>query len=506
MKVLSDFEPKRVFKYFEEICAIPHGSGNTRRIREYLVNFAAGCGLKSACDDIGNVVIYKPASPGYENAPAIILQGHMDMVAVATPESGIDMTSHKLELQVAGDYLSARNTSLGGDDGIAVAMILAMLEADDISHPPIEALFTVDEETGMYGARDLDISLLHGKRLINIDSEEEGYIYVGCAGGARVYIEIPVTRVSSEPDVSVESDKDDRDGRDYYEIVIRGCTGGHSGSEIDKGRANANFLAGRLLYEVIKRSSDSNDMTNVISLVSIEGGHADNAIATSCSVVVKSPDISEVLKSISDEIMAEYRITDPDLEIVSGKLSHSEAGGVHRLIPADSTKRIAEFLISLPNGVQSMSAEIDGLVETSLNLGIIHTTEDNIVLQFAVRSSVSTAKAFLIDRLIALGQLIDANVYTRGDYPGWEYRSDSELRDLLAEVYRRRTGSDPVIKVIHAGLECGFLASAIKGLDCVSIGPDMENVHTVNERLSISSTARTWEYLCEVLKDLISLP
>ena len=417
MSISDRLEPGEVFKYFEEICAIPHGSGNTEAIRQYLCRFASDHELDHVTDGVGNVIIYKPATQGREESPTVILQGHMDMVAVCTPDSGIDMTTHKLELQADGDYLSARDTSLGGDDGIAVAMTLAILASDDLSHPAIEALFTMDEETGMDGARELDVTLLHGRRLINIDSEEEGYIYVGCAGGARVYLDLPIEReqvdITKRSGINQMTDQINitQNGR-IYQIEVSGCTGGHSGSEIDKGRANANILAGRILYGLLHAdmTNDTNnagarDSVQDLQFISLRGGHVDNAIPVSAVLTIAATEIPSGFERIAKEIADEFKTTDPEMNVSVRELTGEEADGQPKPATARSTVRLADLFMSLPNGVQAMSADIAGLVETSLNLGVVQTFDGHVTLQFSVRSSVESAKRSLIDKLTALAAL-----------------------------------------------------------------------------------------------------
>lgn len=494
MSVLTGLEPIRVFHYFEEICAIPHGSGNTGAIRDYLCSFAEEHALKYHADDAGNVIIYKPGSAGYEDHPALIIQGHMDMVAVHDPDVDIDMTEHSLELHIDGDRISAEHTSLGGDDGIAIAYALAILDSDSLSHPPLEVLITNDEETGMDGARGLDVSVLNGRRLLNIDSEEEGHLLAGCAGGARVhltkeFLHYPLPRLIT------------------YRIDISGCTGGHSGSEIHHGRANANILAGRILYEICQKAA--------IKLVDIGGGVVDNAIPVSSHLVFaigdkgpssKSTDeIRSIFEEIRSAILAEYSTTDPKMVISLSVFDKEDEKGKSTwttIIDSDDTKHIAKLIKSLPNGVMAMSADVTGLVETSLNLGVMKLEKSKLCMQFAVRSSVASAKQALIDKLCAIGELGGADIEISGDYPGWKYSKESPLRDIMSTTYADMYGNEPVVEAIHAGLECGFFADKIPGLDCVSIGPDMSDVHTTSESLSISSTARTWDYLCKVLEAL----
>ncbi len=494
MSVLSELKPARVFHYFEEICAIPRGSGNTDEIREYLCSFAKDNELKYHTDQAGNVIIYKPASAGYEDHPALIIQGHMDMVAVHDPDTDIDMTKHSIKLRTDGDRISAEHTSLGGDDGIAIAYALAILESDDLAHSALEVLITNDEETGMDGARGLDVSLLSGRRLLNIDSEEEGHLLTGCAGGARVHMDLEVSQFPL-PRVTA------------YRIEINGCTGGHSGSEIHHGSANANILAARILYEICQKAD--------IQLVDIGGGVVDNAIPVSSHLVfaisehgfgsVKAEGIRRMFDEVSSAIIAEYSTTDPKLDIsfsICEKENEKGKAIWSSIISADDTKHIANVLKSVPNGVIAMSADVPGLVETSLNLGVMKLDRDTLRMQFAVRSSVASAKQALIDKLCAIAELGGASIEISGDYPGWKYAKESPLRDIMSTTYARMYGHEPIVEAIHAGLECGFFADKIPGLDCVSIGPDMSDVHTTSESLSISSTARTWEYICEVLKAL----
>ena len=510
MTKLSELKPERVFYYFERICEIPHGSGNTGAICDFLCSFALKHELEYIKDEVGNVIIRKPASSAMEDHPAVILQGHMDMVAVCVPGSDIDMTRDGINLMIEGDRLSAVDTSMGGDDGIAVAMCLAILESDSLKAPALEVLFTMDEETGMDGAMGLDMNLLKGRRLINIDSEEEGTIYVGCAGGARVHITLPIDS---------EQNKDQAGDGDVYEICVSGCRGGHSGSEIYRGGANAIKIAGRVLYELSRQMPG-------LGFISIEGGVVDNAIPTEAVLRVSGIGTEEEAQStialLSQEIGREYGTTDPDLSIVIKKLAEA---GDHITASRESADRLACLLNAVPNGVQSMSHDMEDLVETSLNIGVIHTlnmTKDTlsathtdisedplfinatkaVVLQFAVRSSVASAKRHLIDKLCAIAKLAGAKTEVSGDYPGWKYEPDSPLRDHMTAVYRKMFGKEPVVKAIHAGLECGFFVSGMPGLDCVSIGPDMSDVHTTSESLSISSVGRTWDYLCSVLETM----
>ncbi|MBQ4259089.1 MAG: aminoacyl-histidine dipeptidase [Lachnospiraceae bacterium] len=479
MGALSHLEPKSVFRFFDEITQIPHGSGNIDRISDYLVDFAKDRNLFYIQDDVKNVIIVKEASKGYEEEPAVIIQGHMDMVAVKKPDCSIDMKSQGLQVAVDGDYIYAQGTSLGGDDGIAVAYALALLDADDIKHPRLEVVITVDEETGMDGARAIDLSMLQGKRLLNIDSEEEGILLTSCAGGARVKCELQ-TMVSKTEGTLLE-------------IELGGLLGGHSGAEIHKERGNSNYLMGRVLYGLTQE--------NAIGLVSLEGGLADNAIPRRTkAVVVTSNDtvdyVQTYIKNIEQDLKTELAGKDDDIYLNCMRFAKQEVV----CATTEDTKRVASLLIAMPNGVQAMSTDMPGLVETSLNLGILEYEDGKLLAEFSVRSSVESAKHALIDKMRAITSLAGGKAEVSGDYPGWKYRKDSPLREKMIAVYEKMYGETPKIEAIHAGLECGILGSKIEDLDCISFGPDMKDIHTTEEVLSISSTQRVWQYLLQVLE------
>ena len=479
MSILSHLEPKSVFRFFDEITQIPHGSGNIDRISDYLVDFAKDRNLFYIQDDVKNVIIVKEASKGYEEEPAVIIQGHMDMVAVKKPDCSIDMRSQGLQVAVDGDYIYAQGTSLGGDDGIAVAYALALLDADDIKHPRLEVVITVDEETGMDGARAIDLSMLQGKRLLNIDSEEEGILLTSCAGGARVKCELQTVVSKTEGTL--------------LEIELGGLLGGHSGAEIHKERGNSNCLRGRVLYGLTQE--------NAIGLVSLEGGLADNAIPRRTkAVVVTSNDtvdyVQTYIKNIEQDLKTELSGKDDDIYLTCMRFAKQEVVCTTK----EDTKRVAALLTAMPNGVQAMSTDMPGLVETSLNLGILEYEDGKLLAEFSVRSSVESAKHALIDKMRAITSLAGGKTEVSGDYPGWKYRKDSPLREKMIAVYEKMYGETPKIEAIHAGLECGILGSKIEDLDCISFGPDMKDIHTTEEVLSISSTQRVWQYLLQVLE------
>lgn len=480
MGVLSNLEPKNVFHYFEEICSIPHGSGNVEQISNYLVKFAQDRHLYYIQDELKNVIIVKEATQGYENEPAVILQGHMDMVAVKKPDCGIDMKKEGLRVAVDGDKVYAEGTSLGGDDGIAVAYSLALLDSDSIRHPRLEVIVTVDEEVGMDGARGIDLSMLTGHRMLNLDSEDEGIFLTSCAGGARVNCHLPLAFERKEGIA--------------YEISVKGLLGGHSGGEIHKERGNSNCLMGRILYRLTERLD--------VGIQSISGGLADNAIPrqTTAVVVVKNEDsarFAEIIDATASKIAQELATRDPDVKVAVRKIGK----GSYSCVCGEQSSRCASCLFALPNGVQAMSADMPGLVETSLNLGILELEEDGLRAEFSVRSSVESAKNALIGRLEAVMKLAGGHNEVTGDYPGWRYRVDSPLREKMVALYERMYGCKPEVEAIHAGLECGLLGSKIEDLDCVSIGPDMQDIHTTEETLSISSTARVWEFLVRLLEE-----
>ena len=477
--VLDDLEPRSVFHFFEELCAIPHGSGNTKSVSDYCVRFAEARGLEHYQDELNDVIIIAPAAPGYEDAAPIIIQGHLDMVCATAADCSKDMTKEGLELFVDGDFVGAKGTTLGGDDGIAVAMALAILDDPALPRPRIEAVFTVDEETGMFGANGLDVSHLTGRTMLNIDSEDEGVFTVSCAGGARVKL---LWNVAREPVSALP-----------LTLTVSGLVGGHSGVEIDKGRANANILMGRLLRELRKRCS--------LRLVRAQGGTADNAIPFACTAeVTVAPEDADAVLAVAENLnsvfRSEFASGDPEIE-VSAALEGETAVNA---LTADDTKRIIDALTLVPNGIQAMSRVIPGLPETSLNLGILSLTDDAAKLTFSVRSSVSSRKQMIIDKLCCIAGVCDAKAEVSGEYPAWEYKADSPLRERMVRVFTEQYGKAPEVVAIHAGLECGILSEKLPGLDCVSFGPDLLDIHTASERLSVPSVQRVWRFLLEVLK------
>ena len=480
MKVLQGLEPASVFGFFEEICNIPHISYHEKELSDFCVNFAKERGLYYEQDKLGNVIILGEATPGYEDAEPVMVQGHLDMVGDKIPTCTIDMEKEPIKLVVDGDYLTADGTTLGGDDGIAVAYGLALLDAKDIPHPRLEVVLTVSEEVGLLGATDIDLSCCKAKRLINIDSEEEGVFTAGCAGGLRADCVIP-----SETEVKKGV---------VCEIKTQGFLGGHSGIEINKGRANGNTMMGRFLMFLEDKVA--------FDIVSIVGGVKDNVIPKNvvAKLLVKKKDVDalqEALARFNQFIAVEFAVADLDITLVLEVQEETEC----RVLSASSKEKAITVLNLMPNGVQTMSRDLPDLVETSLNMGVVKIDEEQISLCFSVRSSLESAKEFIARKLRQLTESLGGTATYRGEYPGWPYARDSKLRDLCVKVYKEQYGKEPKIEVIHAGLECGILSSKVEGLDCISIGPDMFDVHTPDEKISISSIARVWEFLKAVLAE-----
>ncbi len=477
MAVLSNCKPERVFHYFEEICNIPHPSYHEEKISAYLVDFAKAHNLEYYTDDLYNVIMIKEASAGMENAAPIILQGHMDMVAEQEPDCNKDMLTEGLDLEIVDGYVTAKGTTLGGDDGIAVAMALAILEDEELKHPRLEVIITVSEEVGMEGAAGIDVSMLKGRKLLNLDSEEEGHFLAGCAGGCRMDIKYPFKKESISGDLIT--------------INVKDCTGGHSGAEIDKGRANASHIANRVLCAGLEAGE--------ICLVDYVGGTKDNAIPrTTVAKVITSAEAVAAMEKEAKAIINEYAITDPEMKI---EITNAGATTVEGANVADS-RRVIELINCMPNGIQAMSHDIEGLVETSLNLGILNVLEDGVQFSCSLRSSVDSAKTALMRKVSMVGKAFGCEISVHGEYPAWEYLRESVFRDELVKIYKDMTGEEPIVETIHAGVECGLLASKLPGLDAVSIGPEMHDIHTPKERLGIASTERIYNFVVKVIESM----
>ena len=475
---LAGLKPGSVFRYFEEICAIPHGSRNTKAISDYLVAFAKEHNLKYIQDESNNVILFGPGTCGMEDHAPVILQGHMDMVCEKDASCPLDMAVDGLDLMHDDRYVYAKGTTLGGDDGIAVAYALAILEDNTIAHPPLEVIITVDEEIGMLGATAIDLSMLQGRTLVNLDSEEEGIFTVSCAGGATSVISLPVERKAVYGPC--------------VRLTVDGLQGGHSGAEIHKNRANANKVMGEYLSRIQKLMP--------LCLTSFSGGSKDNAIPRSCQATVVAMGIGiERINDVAAQLQAEIREKYDEPEATIQAFDVDALGG--NSLTTSATSDVISLLCACPNGVQSYSQDMPGLVQTSLNLGIAKLG-DQFTATFSVRSSVNQEKEELIRKLRELTDFYNGSYSQSGTYPAWEFRKDSPLRDTMVRIYREMFGKEPQVLAIHAGLECGLLGDKLPGLDCVSIGPQMHDIHTSREKLEIASTERTWNFLLEVLKNL----
>ncbi len=477
-KRLAGLEPAAVFGYFEEICAIPHGSRNTRQISDYLVNFAKEQGLRYIQDSDDNVILFGEGTCGMEDHAPVILQGHMDMVCEKDADCPIDMVSEGLDVTHDGNVVFARGTTLGADNGIAVALAMAILADKTIPHPPLEVVITTDEEIGLLGAASVDLSQLKSRTMINLDSEGEGIFTVSCAGGCTVHLSLPMDRHAVYGPC--------------IRLAVEGLQGGHSGADIHRNRANANKIMGEFLNRIQKIMP--------LCLTSLAGGSKDNAIPRSCQATLVAMGIHlERINVIAEELQAEVRAQYDEPEVTVQAFDVDAMGG--NSLSTTSTAKIISLLCAAPNGVQAWSKDIEGLVQTSLNLGVIKLG-DRFQATLSVRSSVNEEKAELLAQVKQLAEMFDASYSEHGDYPAWEYKKESKLRDTMVPIYREMFGREPKVEAIHAGLECGLFSEKLPGLDCVSIGPQMHDIHTSRERLEIASTQRTWNFLLAVLKNL----
>ncbi len=466
----------RTIDIFKDLCSVPHGSGNTAIISNKHVNYAKKMELEYVQDEAGNVVMYKPASEGYESHPGVIIQGHMDMVCEKDDDVDFDFENMGLDLRTDGDLIYANGTTLGGDDCIGVALTLAILEDDSIKHPDICAVFTVDEEVGMLGASALDPKLIKGKYLLNLDSEEEGIYLVSCAGGATAIASFEVNRTKVQGQV--------------FDIVINGLSGGHSGTEIHHGRANAIILLGSVLSELSKRAD--------YKVIDINGGAKDNAIARSACARIVIEDNEAVAATIANSYFSfttRHGATDPELNITYTPVNDNEMMAIDDFTP------ILNYLTTIPNGVVAQSKDVEGLIETSLNVGILKTEGNKIIVTDSVRSSISNDKVALLDELKEKALASSGHFVLHGDYPAWEYKKESVLRDTI-ETLSNDLNIPVSFEGIHAGLECGIFYSNNPELDIVSFGPNIYDIHTPKERLSISSTERCYDFLIKLLERL----
>ena len=479
MAVLSALEPKKVFEYFEKLCSVPHGSGNTKQISDLCAGFARELGLRWRQDEVNNLVIWKDASPGYEGATPVILQGHMDMVCVKTEDCPKDMAAEGLDLATDGEWVWAEGTSLGGDNCIAVAMILAILADDSLPHPPLEAVFTVDEEVGMDGAFALDCSDLKGRKLVNLDSEEEGVFTVSCAGGLRL-------------DCFLAGEQSALTSEKGYTVTLEGLLGGHSGGEIHKGRASANHVMGRVLFNAAGRVPG-------LRLADIRGGRFDNVICPYNQARVAVPaeraaDFEAFIREFEKILQNEYAGCDDGLTLTCAPAE------LERALSPKVSFRMLNVLMVLPQGVQAMSADFPGLVQTSLNLGVMGMEADGLHFSISIRSCIASQKTMMVQKVRAIVASARGTVTEHGNYPGWQYARESVLREDILAAYQAVSGKEGRIEATHGGLECGLFIEKIPGLDAVSAGPELVDIHSPQEKMNAHSVRRVYEMTCELLK------
>ncbi|MBF0233871.1 MAG: aminoacyl-histidine dipeptidase [Desulfamplus sp.] len=478
--MLKNLNPKQVFHYFEELTKIPRCSGNEKQVSDYLVDFAKERKFEVFQDKSLNVIIKKPGTAGYETSPAVIIQGHMDIVCEKSGESSHDFSKDPISLKIDGDLLQADGTTLGADNGIGVAYGLALLASKDIPHPPIELLVTTDEESGMYGTASLKADHLTGKTLLNIDAEEEGVFFVSCAGGLIF---------KGKFDTHWE-----KSSGTALRIEISGLKGGHSGLEIIQQRGNAIKLLGRVL-DAARKAGD-------FTIAAISGGSKHNAIAKEAQATVVADasvltKIKEIVNDLSKELTKELSAVDPDF-----KVAVTSVDNVDTQLDKVSTDKLIDFLLIAPNGVQSMSKDLENLVESSLNFGVLEQSEKSIKITISVRSSVNSIREDITRRLEALANMVNVKSSRTGQYPAWFYEPDSRIRDLCISVYKEVFDKDAQIQAIHAGLECGLLKEKLPKTEMISFGPNLHNAHTPYENVSISSVANIWEFLKAILVKL----
>ena len=475
--LIQNRKPASVFRFFEDLCAIPHPSYHEEKIADYLCAFAKERGLECYRDSLHNVLIKKPATPDRVNDAPLMFQGHTDMVCVKTADSTIDFMKDGLDLYIDGDFLRAKDTTLGADDGIAVAVMLALLDGELASHPALECLFTSAEEVGLDGADGFDYSKISARKMINMDSEDLGVITAGCAGGLRSTL---TKQCKSVPFAG-----------ECLTVSLQGLFGGHSGVDICSGRANANKLMGRLLAKWQKEEGEAH-------LVSLCGGSKDNAIPSICQAVIATADAQKttaLLQATANEISAELAGDDKGFFVT---VTPTQAPAT-MFAALDSAQLIA-ILAAVDNGVKEMNYNIKGLPEWSRNLGVITTTENEVEFVFASRSAIESRLDASIDELDALGLITGCVTKHYSRYPGWDYAPISPLRDLYARAYREITGKDAIVDVIHAGLECGIIVSKLPDLDVISVGPDMRDVHSPDERLNLSSVETFWKTIEKLIE------
>jgi dipeptidase D len=480
--MFENLKPSLIWKHFEQVLKIPHCSGNEKALGDYVLDVAKKLNLSGKRDKIGNVIVAKKAAPGRETAPGTILQVHLDMVCEKNSDVVHDFCKDAIQAEVKGDWVQARGTTLGSDNGIGVATCLAVMEDSTLIHGPLEFLFTVDEETGLTGATKIQKSALTARKLLNLDTEEEGTFTIGCAGGEDSEIAFPLTRKN-------------RRGKGLFRLKIYGLRGGHSGLDINLGRGNAIKLLARILWQAQK--------AHKFELVRIEGGNKRNAIPREAwaDLLLDPPQLktfSAFLKKVFAKVQTEFRVVEPDMKYSLGRVEEAKADP----LAPDVQKKFIDFLFSLPHGVLAMHSEIAGLVETSTNLAIVRFHPNRAEVVCSSRSSVASALEATLNLLEACCNLAGAKIIQPGGYPGWAPNLDSALLRTLKEVYARVFNKEVEIKAVHAGLECGILGEKFPGMDMISIGPTIQHPHSPEERVHIGSVEKFWTFLTEVLKGI----
>ena len=476
--ILENLEPNNIFKFFEEISRIPRGSGNETAVVDYIAAVASSYGLDYYRDACDNILIRRPADIGRETAPCVLLQGHTDMVCQCNADVDHDFDIDPLELVVENGFIKANGTTLGGDNGIACAYMLALLTSEGLGLPGLECLFTSSEEVGMLGAIAFDYSNIKSRLMINLDSEDEGVCVVSCAGGVR-------TKLSFVSESIAEKNKPMR-------IEIKGLSGGHSGIDINSGHENAVAIMAELLDMMYAQEP--------FNLISFHGGTKDNAIPREAVAIIATPDPSEYDKLISDYIKEKKKVFSRDEK--GFKLRVSKNRHIGNMFTFADTARIISSVLLAPNGVIRMSQHIDGLVETSSNTGIICAENGEYKSVHLIRSSSEFAIDSAISKLRRISKILDLEINTMDRYPGWEYKADSKLREMYIKYFIDMYGYEPKTEAIHAGLECGLISSKLPGIDIISIGPDLHDIHSPDERMDIASVQRTWDLLCTILKGI----
>lgn len=479
--ILADLEPKSLFRFFGEILSIPRPSKHEEKMTEYLINWAKERNLEYVSDEIGNVIIRKGATKGKENSPWVCLQSHIDMVCEKNSDKVFDFEKDAIVPKIEGEWLKADGTTLGADDGIGVATALAILDANDIEHGPIECLFTVDEETGLSGAEALSADVLKSRILLNLDSEDEGEIFIGCAGGIDTVAKLPY-------------DKEETPDAPAFKIMVKGLKGGHSGDDINKGLACANKILNRILWSLDKEMD--------LRLSCFEGGNLRNAIAreANATFVVAQADVElmkEIVAQFTKDLIYEFRTTEPDMEITL-----SEAEKPAFVVDMLSQDNLLNVLYACPHGVLAMSREIPGFVETSTNLASVKMKEDHFFITTSQRSSVESAKYAAAYRVESCFLLAGADVEHGDGYPGWAPNPESKILKIAVDAYKKLFNKEPIVRAIHAGLECGLIGEKYPGMDMISYGPTLRGVHSPDERLEIKTVELYWKHTLEILKNI----